>query len=249
MKEIKDYNKKQSGIYRIVNLINNNFYIGSSNNLYIRQIHHFTGLRNKKHFNIYLQNAVDKYGLENFKFEILSTCPPEYLIQLEQWFINNLKPTYNILREVVNSQLGLKWRQESKDKLSKSKTIGPIYEYDLAGFFVKEWKSVEEIVNVLKYTPSVVRYVLNGKINKCKISIFKYEKLDRISPYNSKKINKGKKQIIYKKDKKGVILKTYSGLKECSIDLGISRNTISAALFYNSFKSKDYILEKEVSYA
>ena len=55
----------------------------------------------------------------NFKFNILVTCPKEYCIKLEQWFIDNLKPEYNI-RLKADSNIGIKFSDEHKKKLSES---------------------------------------------------------------------------------------------------------------------------------
>lgn len=104
-----------SGIYKIINLKNSKIYIGSSINLYKRLHLHLNNLKNNKHHSKYLQNVYNKYGVENFKFEILATCPPEYCIKLEQWFIDNMKPDYNICKK-AGSLLGFKKSKESKNK-------------------------------------------------------------------------------------------------------------------------------------
>lgn len=38
-----------------------------------------------------------KYGYSNFKLDILVYCDPTYLIKRVQYYIDNLKPEYNIL--------------------------------------------------------------------------------------------------------------------------------------------------------
>lgn len=58
--------RKKSGIYCLVNIINNKRYIGSSKYLYLRLIEH---LSNKKSY-IALQNAIIKYGLDKFNFTL-----------------------------------------------------------------------------------------------------------------------------------------------------------------------------------
>lgn len=54
----------KSGIYRIINVINNKFYIGSAINLRKRRNTHFEQLNNNKHHSIYLQIS------EETKFKI-----------------------------------------------------------------------------------------------------------------------------------------------------------------------------------
>jgi len=62
---------KISGIYKILNNITNDVYIGQSKNLNQREKIHFSVLKRRKHENPYLQNAFDKYGEKNFIFEII----------------------------------------------------------------------------------------------------------------------------------------------------------------------------------
>ena len=65
-----------SGVYKITNLINNKFYVGSSINLKQRKHAHFYSLKLGKHKSPYLQNAFNKYGIENFVFEVIKYCEP-----------------------------------------------------------------------------------------------------------------------------------------------------------------------------
>jgi group I intron endonuclease len=107
-----------SGIYKITNIINNKFYIGSAVNIRKRQNEHFNNLKTNKHENKKLQNSYNKYKKENFKFEVLVYCPKEYCLKLEQWFLDNMKPILNISPN-ASSQLGYKHTEETKLKISK----------------------------------------------------------------------------------------------------------------------------------
>ena len=62
-----------SGVYKITNKITNDFYIGSSKDIYKRWNRHKNELNKKKHINIILQRAWNKYGSDNFLFEIPAT--------------------------------------------------------------------------------------------------------------------------------------------------------------------------------
>ena len=55
-------------IYKITNLKNGKFYIGSSLSFESRKKRHLNSLRNKTHHNIYLTRAFEKYGEESFEF-------------------------------------------------------------------------------------------------------------------------------------------------------------------------------------
>lgn len=86
----------KSGIYKIVNKLNNKYYLGSSKNFHVRKLKHFNELRKNIHHNIHLQRAFNKYGEENFEFIILEEC--ENTFEREQELLNNLDLTlcYNV---------------------------------------------------------------------------------------------------------------------------------------------------------
>lgn len=109
----------KTGVYSITNTVNGKQYIGSAGrNFRHRWNGHKTDLRKNKHHCQPLQRAWNKYGEEAFKFEVLFTCPKEYCIKLEQWFLNSINPEYNICKIAGNS-LGVKRSQEQKDRHRK----------------------------------------------------------------------------------------------------------------------------------
>lgn len=107
-----------SGIYKILNIKNDKFYIGSSKNLIKRKNNHFTFLKSNIHHNKHLQNSWNKYGSENFVFEILETCEEKELLIREQHYIDNLNPQYNISPTAGNT-CGYKHTEETKKILSR----------------------------------------------------------------------------------------------------------------------------------
>lgn len=110
-----------SGIYLITNTINNKHYIGSAVSFEGRWTKHKSLLNLNKHKNKHLQNAVNKYGIDNFKFEILYTCSKEELLHYEQIYMDLWKPEYNILK-IAGSSLGYKHTEETLAKLRKPKS-------------------------------------------------------------------------------------------------------------------------------
>jgi len=109
-----------SGIYKIQNIITKDFYIGSAIHLMKRKANHFYNLRKKNHPNIHLQRVWNNYREENFIFLILLYCEPLELLRYEQWFIDNYKPRYNILRTAGNC-LGHKRSIISRIKQSETR--------------------------------------------------------------------------------------------------------------------------------
>ncbi len=114
------HKKEPSGIYWIINKVNNHIYVGSTKYLWTRKSSHLKNLEKDFHPNRHLQAAYNKYGKENFEFEILITCPPELLIWYEQQFIDQLNPEYNI-RKTAENNIGITVSEETKKKLSLAK--------------------------------------------------------------------------------------------------------------------------------
>ena len=87
--------QKISGVYKITNTITGDFYIGSSKDVKQRwRSHKCTSTWNKCPNNpMYLD--MQKYGIDNFVFEILEVVEEDTLKEIEQQFIKKLKPTYN----------------------------------------------------------------------------------------------------------------------------------------------------------
>jgi group I intron endonuclease len=63
------------GIYKIINVVNNKFYVGSAVDLKRRKTRHFSELRTGKHNNRYLQAAWVKYGEQAFVFVVVEEVP------------------------------------------------------------------------------------------------------------------------------------------------------------------------------
>ncbi len=93
------------GIYKYQNKLNGKVYIGQSIDIERRQYNHKSSAYNKKanDYNSQFHQAIRKYGLENFDFEIIAELTPEEytrqtLNQLEIFFIryyDSFKNGYN----------------------------------------------------------------------------------------------------------------------------------------------------------
>lgn len=78
------------GIYKITNLINDKSYIGQSVNIKKRFNAHKSAAfnPNNKNYNFPLYKAIRKYGIENFKFEVLEECEKTELNDKEVQYIS-----------------------------------------------------------------------------------------------------------------------------------------------------------------
>lgn len=85
-------------IYKITNIKNNKFYVGSTIDFKRRKTHHLSNLRNGKHVNKYLQNAFNKYGEDSFKIEVIDKG--ENIKDKEQGYLDRIDfdNSYNICK-------------------------------------------------------------------------------------------------------------------------------------------------------
>lgn len=84
------------GIYKIENLLNHKIYIGQSIRIERRWTEHCN--KNKK---TVISQAIQKYGKQNFAFQVIEECKPEQLNELEEYYIkkyNSIVPNgYNVV--------------------------------------------------------------------------------------------------------------------------------------------------------
>ena len=121
-KQKKDIGKI-SGLYKIINKLNNKYYIGSSNNIKKRWKDHFDSLNNNQHYNIYLQRAWNKYKNENFTFVIFKKIKNLHLLKFEeQKILNSLNKdeSYNISKFSTSPMRGRKHTDSAKIKIGIS---------------------------------------------------------------------------------------------------------------------------------
>ena len=86
---------KISGVYKITNTITGDFYIGSSKNVNKRWAEHKYNSSWNRQPNSQLYKDMQKYGVENFVFEVIAEVEADSLKETEQKFIEQLKPNYN----------------------------------------------------------------------------------------------------------------------------------------------------------
>lgn len=96
-------------------------YVGSSVNIENRINRHKRDIKRLSHNNKKLQNYFIKHGLENFDFKILKSCEVSELIKQEQYFLDLLKPYFNVCKTAY-SLLGYKHSDNSKYIISFKNT-------------------------------------------------------------------------------------------------------------------------------
>lgn len=188
------------GIYMITNYVSNKRYIGSSINVGQRLWTHRSELRHNSHPNAHLQNAWNKYGEENFNYTILEKCTPENRFEREQYYVDALKPEYNICVEVVQnppkSEDTRKKHSTTRKRLMAEGVI-PItnnklvFVYYKDGSFVGKWESIRKAAKAIGIHYSSACRVLQGlDFQNSGYKLFTEEQ-HNIQPF-SKPTNKGK---------------------------------------------------------
>ena len=90
--------EKISAVYKIINTITGDFYVGSSKNVKRRWREHKCPSRWNKYKNNPMYLDMKKFGVDKFELEILIEVEIEQLKEVEQQFIEKLQPTYNSIR-------------------------------------------------------------------------------------------------------------------------------------------------------
>lgn len=99
------------GIYKIINVVNNKFYVGSAVDLKRRKARHFSELRHGRHNNRYLQAAWVKYGEQAFVFVVVEELPEDadLLVAENVWLKEHVgkEYCYNIGVDATAPMLGV----------------------------------------------------------------------------------------------------------------------------------------------
>ena len=116
--------KKICIVYKFTNTVTGDFYIGSRNNIK-------KSLANHKYQSVWISipndkmyQDIQKYGDDNFDLEVLEVVEPEQLKEVEQKFIETLKPTYNQMNEKdLNVERRKEYQKTEKGKESQKKAV------------------------------------------------------------------------------------------------------------------------------
>ena len=110
-----------AGVYRLVNVVTGDFYVGSTTNLGNRMAVHRYQMTNGTHGNRNVQAAFYEHGIDAFSFEVLKIVDDKsQLIAFEQHFIDTLMPSLNIAPNAGTFR-GVKHTAKAKAKMSESR--------------------------------------------------------------------------------------------------------------------------------
>jgi len=164
--------KNVAGIYCILNKTNNKKYIGCATNIDKRWDKHRSKLENNKHENSYLQRTWNKYGKENFEFNIIQELErdKELLVLMEIYWIayyNSFKDDgggYNLTRggegmfeasietrkKISDGNKGRQVSKETRQKISETLTGKYIGENSPTFGKIQSDETIQKRINSMK---------------------------------------------------------------------------------------------------
>ena len=224
----------KGGIYMIKNLINDKFYIGSSNNIIKRWSRHKDELKRGIHHSKYLQNAYDKYGKQNFEWLILSYEFEENLINSEQIYIDCYNPCYNMCK-TAKSCLGVKRSKFDKNGVLK---IGNRKGVKLSS---ETCQRISKSKKGIKQSLENIKKRLNSRIGKIRtISEQDKQKWNNIYINKNPNIFIGRCKIINQFTLEGEFVKSTTST-EIKLEKKFSFSAIKACLLGKNKSSQGYI--------
>jgi len=253
MQKIKKDLLKKSGIYCIINVVNNKQYIGSSKNLYSRLYNHKRLLRQNKHVNKKLQNSFNKYLEVNFKYFIFEYCDEMFLLSKEQDYFNTLKPEFNITLDAIRNTLSKESRLLQSETRKKRIASGEIklsgkeiYQYDLNGNFIKKYDYIKQACIENNIHQSTICRFLNGSSNKGGDYLWSLNYFEKLKPYirskkDNGKLNKKVKILDYVTKEE---MFTFDSYKECAKYFNTFSSSISHAIKVQQKFLKKYLIIK-----
>jgi group I intron endonuclease len=245
-------------VYIIINSINSKVYIGSTVDVCKRRCSHFGDLNNNRHSNKHLQNAYNKYDKNAFNMYLLEYVEDkDVLLIREQYWIdlsnvvdknvgyNNSPSAMNSLgvihseeskklRSIFSSGesnpfYGKKHSKETLDQISNANSK-PIFQFDLKGNFIKEWKSATEIQSVERYSRNCIYNCCHHKVQKHKGYLWFYKEESEQEDFNIQnfipKPYFNRNKSIYQCDLEGNIIKEWYSIGSASKELNLQKQRI-----------------------
>ena len=260
--------KCNCGIYKFTNIINDKIYIGSSNNLSKRKRDHFN--LNIKSGCILFRKAIQKYGKDSFKFEIIECVDNrDDLVVREQYYLNMLlkadlylngKSDYFIINGYNISPTAI-CRRGVKE-IDSSHKFRKIVEYGTNGDFIRVWDSIKEASEFYNISGSRIskscikeekgKYIFRYYTNDYPLKInFKNKNVKKtISEDVKRKISntlKGRESLLKKKikqlDLQGNIINIFPSMTEANKMTNISITAISNVINGRAKTAGKYLWE------
>lgn len=213
-------------IYKISNTINNKIYIGMTRyNIEHRWKEHKAAYQNK---NTHLYSAMCKYGIENFKIEVIEECPIEDLILREAYWISYYDSYHN----------GYNMTEGKGEGNGTSFNARPIKQYDLDGNFITEYKSCGEAAAMTGIECANIQRTARGDCNSAGNYQWRFSDDDRPVVKIKQHTSGGKGKTVLQYDKDWNLINVFSSNRQAAATIGVK--VILKHHFYNNQLYRGY---------
>lgn len=194
--------KKQRGVYLWESLDGKDMYVGSSINLYNRISSYFMpSILNTKARRVL--RYLNKYGFNNIKLTIYIMGPYsslEQVVELEQYFMDSLKPSLNVDPIASSSGYHSPMSQEMREKLRKLRGT-PVYIYDVKDFnLLYIFDSKQQVYNLINIHHVTLNNCLNSGTIYLDNFFFSLDLIEESPKTNILSLDELKKIILYKRE-------------------------------------------------
>lgn len=218
-------NEKICGIYKITNLVNGKVYIGKSVDIENRWKQHLVKARTCQ---FVLYKAMRKYGVDNFKFEVVETCTEAELFDKEREYV-----------AAERSYIG--WPDSNGYNMS----IGgegqtgwglPVDAYSLDGRYVDSYPNIVAASEDTSTPQSSIVNCCAGRRKSAGGYIWRYDGDDAPTPYHSDV----KTRSVGQYDFDGNLIASYNTLAEAAKAVHAHKTQISACCRGVCYSCKGY---------
>lgn len=194
----------------------------TSQKSYIGQTMHSLKRRKSSGYSAHFNNAIRKYGWNDFESKILGKYPQDQLNEMESHWISFYDTVNNGYNCTVGGN-GSRGYKQSKETIDKKSTR--IVQYDLHGNVINRFSSINEAMRLTK-----IRHIhecVIGKSNYHSSGGFVWKKANEKFEFSKDKYNNsGYKCKIASYTKDGQCVEKYDSINEAGRILGISSSHI-----------------------
>lgn len=229
-------------IYKATNKVNNKVYIGQTVDFKRRKAEH-TSSKNGIHAKCVFHRAIQKYGKENFEWEVIDTCETlDEALFLESMYISK----YNSCTFMDNSN-GYNILYTQNGKKSFVHNSQKVVAYDLDGYFVGVYDSMQDAGRQLNCQGTNIRKCLIGERKSTGGYQFTYYKNgfpQKLNKYETNELE-AKYKKVYQYDTSFNFIQEFHSLSECADAVQGNRTALSRSIKENRpYKNFVYSFEK-----